>query len=259
MDGNMILAIDAGNSRTKWGVFASDGALQTQGVELNSELGARAPAEWQACSRAVISNVAGEAIAAKLEGLLRPLSIESYQPIASASACGVKNGYTDPQQLGSDRWAAVIAAWQLYRAPCVVANAGTALTVDALAMDNQQGIFLGGLIVPGLRLMQERLASNTVGIAFEEGQMRDFPANTADALHTGALSAMIGAIASMMLKLERDAGIQPRCILSGGDASVLASALRSFGQIANNVVIVDNLVLQGLLALEREFSRSTAV
>jgi hypothetical protein len=62
----------------------------------------------------------------------------------------------------------------------------------------------------------------------------------------------------MMVKLEKEAGIQPHCILSGGDAVVLADALRSFGKIANNVLIADNLVLQGLLAIERESSRSTA-
>jgi type III pantothenate kinase len=258
----MILAIDAGNSRTKWGVFDSQSGLKaelkTHGVCLNAELDIRPPIAWQSCKRAVISNVAGETVTTQLEAILQPLNIPVHWVTASAFACGVRNGYADPQQLGSDRWVALIAAWQHYHAPCVVVNAGTALTVDALTVDGQQGIFLGGLIVPGFKLMQDSLAHNTAGIALAEGQMRGFPDNTADALHTGALSAMVGAVASMMIKLEKDTGSQPRCILSGGDAAMLVSALRSFGQIANNVVIADNLVLQGLLALETEFSRSTA-
>jgi type III pantothenate kinase len=258
----MILAIDAGNTRTKWGVFDSQDGLKAElkvhGACLNSELDAQPPVAWHSCKRAVVSNVAGEAVAAKIAALLQPLAIEVRHVAATASACGVKNGYSNPNLLGTDRWAALIAVWQHYHAPCVVVNAGTALTIDALAADDGNGIFLGGLIVPGLRLMQESLVKKTDGIEFNSGEMRTFPANTADAVHTGALSAMVGAIASMMVKLEKDTSTTPHCILSGGDAAVLADALRSFGKIANNVVIADNLVLQGLLALEIESYRSMA-
>ena len=196
-----------------------------------------------------------------LNALLRPLSIPVHWIVAAADACGVKNSYSNPQQLGTDRWAALIAAWQHYHAPCVVANAGTALTVDALALDEetQQGIFLGGLIVPGFRLMQESLTQGTAGIAALPGHSQDFPANTGDALHTGALSAMAGAVESMLVKLQQHEGCQPRCIVSGGDAALLAEALSSRASsrsrgMENNLVIADNLVLQGLLLLERESS-----
>lgn len=253
----MILTIDVGNTRIKWGVFDNEGELKAHDACLNTELDMR-PAAWQSCTRAVISNVAGEAVATQLGAILQQLDIPIHWATASTFACGVSNGYADPQQLGSDRWAALVAAWQYCHGPCVVVNAGTALTVDALATDGQQGIFLGGLIVPGFKLMLDGLYQNTAGIAAAKGQMRTFPTNTGDAVYTGALSAMVGAVASMMLKLEKDTGKQPHCILSGGDAVMLVNALRSYGQIANNVVIVDNLVLQGLLALEREFSRSKA-
>jgi type III pantothenate kinase len=258
MNEPMILTIDAGNSRTKWGVFDSDGELHAHGISLNAELGGEAPAAWRACQRAVISNVAGEAIATALAAMLKPVEITCLWVAASATACGVKNGYAHPQQLGTDRWAALVAAWQHHRVACVVVSAGTALTIDALAVDGQYGIFLGGLIVPGFRLMQESLQRNTAGIEESSGSMQNFPTNTGDALHSGALSAMAGAVASMMFKLQRDSGSQPKCILTGGDALVLASALRSFDQIANNISIADNLVLQGLLAIEKESSRSTA-
>ncbi|MFO5197633.1 type III pantothenate kinase, partial [Salmonella enterica subsp. enterica serovar Typhimurium] len=50
-----------------------------------------------------------------------------------ADQCGVRSGYDDPAQLGVDRWAALIGARRLCDGACLVVNAGTALTVDALS------------------------------------------------------------------------------------------------------------------------------
>jgi len=249
----VILTIDAGNSRLKWGVFDSTGELRTHGTCPNAELGSEVPVAWHACKRAVISNVASEVIAEKLNVLLRPLDIPMHWVVASAQACGVKNSYTNPQQLGADRWAALIAAWQHYHAPCIVVNAGTALTVDALGVDKiaGHGIFLGGLIVPGFNLTQMSLTHATAVIKGLSGSSQNFPTNTGDALYTGALSAMVGAVESMLIKLQQREAQSPRCVVSGGDATLLAEALKG-SEVANNVVIADNLVLQGLLELERE-------
>ncbi len=249
----MILAIDAGNSRLKWGVFDIDGELRAHGVCQNTELISEAPVAWSACRRAVVSNVAGEIVGEKLDAMLRALDIPTHWVVASAQACGVKNSYTTPQQLGADRWAALIAAWRHYHAPCVVVNAGTALTVDALGVDKiaGQGIFLGGLILPGFSLMQTSLIKATAGISEAAGSAQDFPVNTADALYGGVLSAIVGAVESMIIKLQQREGQSPRCVVSGGDATLLAETLKGSG-LANNVVIADNLVLQGLLELERE-------
>lgn len=258
MSAGPILAIDAGNSRTKWTVFdnaAEPGdALQAHGVFLNAELReAAVPAAWQNCSRAVISNVAGALVMEQLSAMLKPLAITVHAMTPAAHACGLDNGYTDPQQLGSDRWAAAVAAWHRYRAPCVIANAGTALTVDAIGLDPDggQGIFLGGLIVPGLKLMQQNLVQGTDGLADLSGDIKEFPANTGDAIRTGVLNAMAGAVHSMMSKLQRREGHPPNCLLSGGDATLLMQPLAHM-EFAKRAVIVDNLVLQGLLLIERE-------
>jgi type III pantothenate kinase len=253
----VILAIDAGNSRTKWAAFDPAGELKAQGIYVNTELvAAEVPVVWHACSRAIVSNVAGSVVAEVLQAKLHTLAIPVRWAAASATACGVRNSYESPQQLGSDRWAALIAAWQHYRAPCIVANAGTALTVDALGCSNQNGhgVFLGGLILPGFNLMLNSLAAGTSGLAQLSGSLQDFPTNTGDALHSGAISAMTGAITSMMEKLHQRESRKPHCILSGGDAALPAEALQRQTSIANHVVIADNLVLQGLLLIEREYS-----
>jgi type III pantothenate kinase len=251
----LILAIDAGNSRVKWGVLDSAGELKAHGVISNSTLSRTPiPADWQQCTRAIISNVAGESIAACISSLLEPLDIPANWIKASAQACEVINSYQFPERLGTDRWAALIAAWHQYRAPCVVVNAGTALTVDALGANRDgQGIFLGGFIVPGLRLMEQSLVSATADINHTNGALQYFPTTTGDAIYTGALSAMAGAVNSMLIKLALNAGQQPYCILSGGDASLLHDMLIRYQ--VENIVIAENLVLQGLQLLEKEMGK----
>jgi len=258
----MILAIDAGNSRTKWGVFNTAGELQTHGACVNAQFDPQdVPPAWRSCSKAVISNVAGADMAAKLTTALQNLAVPARWVQSSPRACGVSNSYEQPEQLGTDRWAALIAAWHLYHAPCVVLNAGTALTIDALAVDaeNKGGVFLGGMIVPGFRLMQDSLYQRTAGIGEYPGSLQAFPRNTGDAVYSGAVSAMAGAVELMLKNLQQHVSAQqhalPRCIITGGDAELLAQVLNDDAGLAfDHIIIADNLVLQGLLLLEREAS-----
>lgn len=239
----MILAVDAGNSRTKWGLFDSEGRLLQDGSADNVALAALLPvwAALPAVRRAVVSCVAGEAVSGQLQRHFSALQWSAHWISASAAACGVRNGYRQPTQLGSDRWAALVAAWHRQHGPCVVANAGTALTVDALS---GSGEFLGGLIVPGLELMRGALGRGTAGVAPVAGSYEDFPAATAEAVHSGALAAMAGAIRHMVDRLAAREGRPPACLLGGGAAPALAAVLDF------PVEPVPQLVLQGLFLLE---------
>jgi type III pantothenate kinase len=240
----MILAIDAGNTRTKWGVFDDQGLLVEQGVADNLDpnaLGEQFKA-LQGIRRAVASNVAGDVVGARITLVLAGLNLPVLWVKPQAVACGVSNGYQMPETLGSDRWAALIAAWNTYHAPCVVVNAGTAMTVDALS---GQGEFLGGLILPSLGLMRVSLATGTASVAPTAGYWRDFPNTTADAVQTGMLAALGGTVRHMVKLLELREGRTPVCVMSGGDAETLAPAL------AMPAILSPHLVLHGLLLLEK--------
>ncbi len=241
----MILTLDAGNSRTKWAVFDSNGMILSQGAIDNGlipDLKVPIPG-WRNCSRAVISNVAGARIGQQLQTLCQQLGLQPRSIKATAAACGVSNHYLSPEQLGADRWAALVAAWNRFRVPCVVAMAGTALTVDALSAD---GEFLGGLIVPGWRMMNTSLATGTAELTEATGQLRQFPLRTQDAICSGTWLAMAGAVESMVSSLAAREQQAPLCILSGGDATGLKAALSSPAEI------IDNLVLQGLWLIDGE-------
>jgi len=237
----MILAVDAGNSRIKWGMH--NGAWLSLGTAAHAEISSLRDA-WQNLPTPdciVIANVAGEKIGSALLQLFHGFRARVHWVIADDFQCGLRNSYAIPSQLGADRWAAAIAAWHLFHEECVVVNAGTAVTVDALSA---QGVFLGGLIIPGISLMRESLAKNTGGLKLERGEFKPFPANTADAIESGVVQALCGAIEGMRSVLR--AGKAPQCLLSGGSAKDLQPHLNPPAKV------LDNLVLEGLVIIAAE-------
>jgi len=249
-----ILAVDAGNTRVKWGIHdgrewllrgafstriagsaAADGAAS---VEAFSHL----PSNLQV-DRIMVSNVAGEQVANGIKdalyGLGKPITLIASQ----AEQCGVTSRYQPPAALGTDRWAALIAAHVAARQapmPLLVVMAGTALTIDALTAN---GIFLGGIIVPGLALMQAALHRGTAQLPAGPGDYQTFPRNTLDAISAGAIEACSGAVQRMYTHLSAQTGAVPHCIASGGAIHAMSPHLPF------PVTINDNLVLDGLLAI----------
>jgi len=242
-----VLVIDVGNSRMKWGLHGPRGWIAF-GATPNSEIGTLALRDWHNLvrpSRVVGVNVAGEAARVRVEAQLTRWRLVPEWLVAGESAGGVVNRYARPSQLGPDRWASLVAARQrslateLFPPACVVVNAGTAVTIDALDVD---GVFRGGLILPGIRLMLQALAENTAALKPEPGEFREFPDNTADAIHSGAVQAICGAIELMRRRIDTDPA-QVRAYLAGGAAGEIARHLNP------PVEVVDNLVLEGVLAL----------
>ncbi|MDP3498589.1 MAG: type III pantothenate kinase [Candidatus Nitrotoga sp.] len=231
-----MLLIDAGNSRVKWAAVEGGLWLQQNVLENThvSELSA-AFSKLPPPDRILISNVAGENMAHLLSAACAAWQCPIEFIVAQVEQCGVRNLYEHPAQLGSDRWAALIAAWQQERASCLVVNCGTATTVDALSAE---GEFLGGLILPGVDMMRSSLAAGAAQLAQTEGAWREFPRNTADATFSGSIQATIGAIRLQFEALAICGDV--RCLLSGGAADKVRQHLKLPS------VRVDNLVLRGL-------------
>ena len=237
----MILAIDAGNTLLKWGIHRNGVWLQ-QGAVTHTEV-VRLGEVWKPYgppSSIVICNVAGEKIRSALSVLFSRFRIAPLWVHAQAQGCGVRNRYDNPAHLGSDRWAALIAAHRLHSGACVVCTAGTAMTIDALTAE---GEFRGGLILPGLRLMLESLSTRTAGIRLEQGAFARFPVSTRDAVHSGAIQACVGAVERVRAALSEEGHAPVTCLLSGGAAAVLEP------RIPAPLRRIDNLVLEGLISI----------
>lgn len=252
----MILYLDAGNSRIKWGLrggLREGGHWRAQGNVghdhiANDEFMRSLPIKP---GRIVACNVAGAPVAAAIEALAHKGEIPLEWFRSSASAGGVVNGYDTPSQLGADRWAALIGARAIHKGETLVVMAGTATTIDVL---DARGVFRGGLILPGLDLMRHSLSQNTANLPEANGKVciSAPPTHTDDAITTGILMATLGAIERMaepwMCRSQatrRSASADFLCLISGGAASEIAAYLTL------PLRHVENLVLDGLASLQK--------
>ena len=234
----MILAIDAGNSRVKWGWHDGRDWSSLATVSLiefaaaNHDINPFA-ATHENPERIVISNVAGDGAHQLLVNWTSIFEAKPFWLTGEEARCGVTSRYERPRQLGSDRWAALVAARALHPGPCLVVNAGTATTADLLSAE---GEFLGGLILPGVDLMRFVLHEHTGRLPQQEGRFERMPRNTVDAIESGCRHAQAGAVERMY----RIAGDQAECLVSGGAGPSLME------QLGIPCRYVENLVLEGL-------------
>jgi type III pantothenate kinase len=255
-----FLAIDVGNTRLKWALYAharpGEAAL-AQGAVFLETIDVLAETDWRTlpAPRAILgSNVAGDAVRRRVEEQLELWDVEPRWTVPSARAAGVVNGYDHPTRLGADRWAALAGArWHgldlaerehLAPRPALVVMVGTAVTVDSLDAD---GRFIGGLILPGFGLMLRALEQGTAGLRVPTGEVVDFPTNTSDALMSGGAHALAGAIERIHARLmRRSGGVEPLRLMTGGAAVKMAPITDLPFET------VDSLIFDGLLALQAE-------
>jgi len=237
----MILCIDSGNSRIKFGLWAEEHWCH-QGVLDHSEYAGltRLQQDWPLPERIMLANVAGAGAEAAICQALGDWANRLTVVRSTAAAAGLRNGYRNPAQLGVDRWCALIGARSLSTGALLVVMAGTATTIDTLDAD---GCFLGGLILPGQQLMLSALAENTADLPFAGGKHAQWPQSTDDAIVSGALEAQAGAIERAWARLPGEPGL---CLISGGNAALLAKCL------VIPVRQADNLPLLGLKVLASE-------
>ena len=242
-----LMAIDSGNTHVKWGLHDGSDWLE-QGVLAQDESILLLAQEWKRLPRPhdiIISNVSSTETKKKLSELLSFWKVEPTWITSLSYQWGVRTYYADPSLLGSDRWAALIAAWNWQQKGCLVVDVGTAMTVDVLS---DTGEFLGGIIVPGFELMKRALTTNITTLQNQEGEFSDFPNNTANAIHSGTVHALVGTVKRMSELFSITLGHIPKCIISGGASQQLMSELNM------DASVVDNLVLEGLVLIAEENS-----
>ncbi len=242
------LLLDVGNTRIKWGVL-KDGRIRSTGHIAQQRvretglqvLTTRLPTR---VDEVFASNVAGASFATRLTGLISAhCNCDVHFAKSVRSGWGVTNGYKQPRRMGVDRWVAMVGAWARVEAACLVVDAGTAITIDAIDDD---GVHLGGQIIAGVSTMAAALCEATSDIpmvkpapARQVSDLRMFAHNTAGAVQEGAQNAVAGAVERAFQTLQ-SSGYESTIVLTGGDASRILNAL------AETPEHRPHLVLEGL-------------
>ena len=242
------LLLDAGNTRLKWGILEHGNIRRTGHVSQARirEKGLRAmttriPRDVDAV---LASNVAGTSFATRLSGVIGAhCGCDVHFARTERSGWGVSNSYAQPRRMGVDRWVAMVGAWAETGAACLVVDAGTAVTIDAL---DDSGHHLGGQIIAGVATMTNALASGTSdlpavkpGAGRAEAGLDMFASSTAVAIRKGAHNAVAGAVGRAFRALQ-SASYDPVLVLTGGDSSRILDALEE------TPLHRPHLVLQGL-------------
>lgn len=249
----MILLLDLGNSRIKWALLAPEGSLSEQKyISPAANLNAQLRQLQQDCSQYTLQKIYAASVAKiSLNTAIKNWAQENWQLeviflTTATNAAGVINGYQYPQQLGVDRWLALLAAKNMHPdvTSCVV-DCGTAITLDVL---DAQGQHLGGLILPGLNMMQTALLDGTSDLKnlvdkinkIDNAKRHKILAqNTAAGIKFGTIMAVV-ALLELILGHLAQTYAKVALIFTGGAAEEILPL------IEHPHIYVPDLVLRGM-------------
>lgn len=239
------LLLDIGNTRCKYAQFAEGELSSVQSFSFDSltfessikSIFSGLPHP----STVYISNVAGAGVAEQLETFcISQWQIRPKFAKSSSKFNGLDNAYIKVDQLGVDRWLAIIAVNNCYQKPFCVVDCGTAVTIDAVDLT---GNHLGGLILPGLTVMRMAINAQTAAINIQQLIQKPplFARSTEEAVSSGIVHSVAALIDNACKNLTNDIGQNVQCILAGGDASLIQQ------NVTVETRIEQDLVLKGLL------------
>jgi len=242
----MWLLLDAGNTRLKWALAGPDHVIVNTGIIAYDALsaGLKGLAANIMIDAIAVSSVAG----VERDQQLCHLCQEYFQlsPLfarVSAAACGLDNDYQALDRLGVDRWVAALGLAELSGINRIIVDAGTAITVDVVSAND---VYLGGVILPGAKLMHDSLVGETAGIFSQHSVVSNVIGKTTDqCVNAGTSYGLAGAIERVIQEMQTIETNREfwRVYLCGGDAQWLSRLL----SIDLPVFEMPNLLFDGLL------------
>ena len=160
---------------------------------------------------------------------------------------GLKNGLQiridDPAQLGGDQAAAAVAAVEQYPLPLIVFVMNTATTVSVI---DEKGAYLGGMIMPGVKLGMEALADRTSQlpqVSLDGPPARLIGTNTIDCMQSGCIYGSAAALDGIIDRVADALGKEPHVVATGDMAEWIVPYCR------HEVSYDRSLILKGLLSI----------
>ena len=257
----MILAFDVGNTETTIGLF--DGAelrahwrITTNVARTADEIGLQLGA-LLASAGVDRSRIDGAAIASVVPPMTGPLA-EACERWLGTRATIIDGGSTlpitlqvdEPRTVGADRIVNTLAASRLYGEDAIVVDLGTATTFDCITA---AGVFLGGVIMPGVRTSADTLIRKTSKLPATDlvAPRRTIGTRTEECIRAGVIFGAADAIDGIVARIRAEwpGGGRPICVATGGLAEQFRPLCRSFDRVE------PWLTLQGIRLAHEHVSR----
>ena len=190
-----------------------------------------------------ISGVVIASVVPPMDWILRQFSERYFNHKPLFIEPGVRTGLpilTDnPGEVGADRVANCVGAFQQYGGPCIVVDFGTATNFDVVS---KQGEFLGGAIAPGVNVAAEALFARAARLPRVEIKRppKVIGTNTVDNLQIGLFYGHIGLVDGILERMIAELGPQTKCVATGGLARLIAGESKFISEVN------DTLTLEGL-------------
>jgi type III pantothenate kinase len=157
----------------------------------------------------------------------------------------------EPNKVGTDRVVSAAAAYAVVEDAVVVADFGTAVTIDLV---DENGIFLGGVICPGFEISAQALKDNTAQLPNIKVTKPKGPygKNTAEAINCGLYYSIIGALEEVVRRYAETIGRWPQTVITGAAAKVIRDDCNFIDSY------VPNLVVKGIVLAYKKFIEEKA-
>jgi type III pantothenate kinase len=229
-----LLVIDVGNTNTVLGVFhgkalKAQWRLTTNRSQTADEYGIliRNLFNLDGIRADEITGIMIASVVPPLNALLEEMAEKYFHLQALFLGPGTRTGiaihYDNPQDVGADRIANSVAAFEKYGGPCVIVDFGTAITFDAVS---GKGEYLGGVIAPGIGISSEALfehAARLQRVEIREPQ-RVIGTNTVGSMQSGLFYGAVGLVDGILDRLSAELGSKTKVIATGGQAALVAAA-----------------------------------
>jgi type III pantothenate kinase len=230
-----IIAIDIGNTNISIGLFVEDTEkyIETVPGTETEELRRTIVSAWEKIPFAksakvkkrdgviVVSSVNGEWTRA-VEDICKKELDEKIRQIGREIPLPIEMGVDNPSEVGTDRVVSAAAAFAVIEDAVVVADFGTAVTID---MVDEEGVFLGGVIAPGFEIGAEALKVRTDKLPKLKVEVKrpksPFGANTLEAINCGLYYSAVGLLRSVAERYAEELEKWPQVIVTGGAAEAI--------------------------------------
>ena len=246
----MILVIDIGNTNIVFGCikdghtyFIERMAIDKKRTELEYAITLKNVLELYGIAPEAVKGGIISSVVPPLTDCVRSAAEKLLHHSVKVVGPGLKNGLriqTDnPAQLGSDQVANAVAALAEYNPPLIIIDMGTATTLSVV---NQDGAYIGCLIMPGLRVATDSLVNSTAQLTqiSLDVPKRLIGSNTIDCMKSGALFGHAAAIDGLITRIEEELGQACTVIATGGFAGKVVTLCK------HQIILEDDLLLKGL-------------